>query len=95
LGDQAAVIASLVGDGIAFALSSAEAAATAFITQGSGAAIRFQPAFARRSAVPVKIASLLKYVGERPVLAGPMVELLRFAPSMLRRAATLTRVAAY
>ena len=65
VGDQAAVIASLAGDGIAVALASGEAAARAWLAGGPGASVDYQRGFARRAARPVGIAEALRHAAER------------------------------
>ena len=67
VGDQAAVIASLAGDGIAIALTSAEAAAHAFLGGGAAAAGSFQAEFADRARRPLAIAERLRGAAEHPV----------------------------
>lgn len=62
VGDQAAVIASLAGDGIAIALASGAIAAQACL-QGEGA-LGFQRAFARRAFRPVIAAEALRHMAE-------------------------------
>ncbi|WP_340318343.1 NAD(P)/FAD-dependent oxidoreductase [Rhizorhabdus argentea] len=92
LGDQSAVIASLAGDGIAIALASAVSAAHFHLGGGAGAASAFQAAFAYRTWRPVGVANLLKQGGETPWIAGPLISLLGRVPSLVRRAAALTRI---
>jgi flavin-dependent dehydrogenase len=59
LGDQAAVIPSLAGEGVGIALASGLAAAAHWLREGASGATRFQPAFAAATARPVRIAALL------------------------------------
>lgn len=59
LGDQAAVIPSLAGEGIGIALGSAAAAVEAWQRYGDAGAPMFQAAFARDTARPVIAASVL------------------------------------
>lgn len=92
LGDQAAVIASLAGDGIAIALASAIGAADAYLRHGAGAAPSFQTGFAARAHRPVAVANILRHWGERAWLAGPFAALLARAPALLRHAAAMTRI---
>jgi flavin-dependent dehydrogenase len=92
LGDQAAVIASLAGDGIAIALASAFRATNCFLHDGPAAAVAWQQGFARRVARPVKVASLLRRAGEIPGLSGPLIGLLRHVPSLMRMASSVTRI---
>ena len=67
LGDQAAAIASLAGEGVGIALASGIAAARA-IEHGTDGT-RFQPALAAALARPLGIASALWAVAERPAAA--------------------------
>lgn len=89
LGDQAAVIASLVGDGIAVALASAEAAAHACL-HGDGAPA-FQRAFASRARRPIAIAETLRHMAEAPVRRKLMLGLAGMS-GVAKLAARLTRV---
>ncbi|MGS1015680.1 NAD(P)/FAD-dependent oxidoreductase [Allosphingosinicella humi] len=92
LGDQAAVIASLTGDGIAIALQSGMRAAAAFLAEGPEGARAFQEEFARDAALPLKIAGALKWAAERPVARGVATGLIGGMPSLARLAAGLTRI---
>jgi flavin-dependent dehydrogenase len=92
LGDQAAVIASLAGDGVAIALASGLAAAQAWQIGGATAAASYQAAFSRRTQRPVGIAQAIRGAGENPLLAGPLVSLLRHAPSLVALFASATRI---
>ena len=93
LGDQAAVIASLAGDGIAIALQSAVRAAHAFLRDGPEGAIDFQSEFATRARRPVALAGMLKHWGGTPWIAAPLIGLFGHAPGLLRQAAAMTRIA--
>ncbi|MCP1469501.1 flavin-dependent dehydrogenase [Sphingobium sp. OAS761] len=64
LGDQAAVIPSLAGEGMAIALASGKAAAQSYL-KGVGAP-QYQRSFAKRAARPVGVASLLWHIAETP-----------------------------
>jgi flavin-dependent dehydrogenase len=92
LGDQAAVIASLAGDGIAIALSSGVEAAAAFLYGGAQSAQAFQNGFSRRVARPVAIASALRRAAENGRTRRPLLDLLSIAPALAQFAARLTRV---
>jgi flavin-dependent dehydrogenase len=94
IGDQAGVIASLAGDGIAIALSSAVQAAHAFLRDGPGAAPAFQSGFARRARRPIGLAGLLRRGAETPWITGPLAGLLGRAPGLIRQAAAMTRIGA-
>jgi flavin-dependent dehydrogenase len=92
LGDQAAVIASLAGDGVAIALASGQAAARAWMDGGAAAASGYQAGFDRQTRRPIGIAGLIRGAGENAMLAGPLVSLLSHAPSLIRLAASATRI---
>ena len=66
VGDQAAVIGSVAGDGVAIALASGIASAQACL-HGDGAGARaFQRDFARRAARPIRAAEMLRHMVEHP-----------------------------
>ncbi len=92
IGDQSAVIASLAGDGIAIALTSAARAAQCYLEGGAAAATRFQPAFADRARRPVVLANLFRHWAETPWMAEPLVGLLGHMPGLMRHAAAMTRI---
>ena len=92
LGDQAAVIASLAGDGIAVALASGESAARAWLGGGPGAAPDYQRRFARRAARPVAIAEALRHAADSRLGRHAMLSLLKLAPGAAALAARLTRI---
>jgi flavin-dependent dehydrogenase len=90
VGDQAAVIASLAGDGIAIALESGVAAARAIA--GGVSAADFQRHWARRARQPVGLAEALRRSAERAVPRDAMMALLGWFPSLAPLAAKLTRI---
>ncbi len=90
VGDQAAVIASLAGDGIAIALESGAAAARA-IAAGTPAA-EFQSAWARRAWRPVGLAEVLRRSAEHAFPRDAIMGLLGWFPSLAPLAAKLTRI---
>ncbi len=92
LGDQAAVIASLAGDGIAIALTSGVEAAAAFLARGAEGAQPFQTGFAQRGRRPLAIASALRRAAENNTMRRPLLGLLAMAPSLAPLAARLTRL---
>jgi len=94
VGDQAAVIASLAGDGIGIAIASATAAATALLEGGPEAAPAYQRAFARRARRPLACAELLRAVAESPAWSRPIARALSLRPQVLAWGATATRIAA-
>jgi flavin-dependent dehydrogenase len=89
VGDQAAVIASLAGDGIAIALASGAGAAHACLH--GDAAPAFQRGFAGRARRPIAIAEMLRHMAEAPVRRRLMLGLAR-VPGLAKLAARLTRV---
>jgi len=90
IGDQAAVIASLAGDGIAVALASGAAAAHACLHDDDGAPA-YQRAFAARAKRPIAIAETLRHMAEAPVRRKLMLGLAGW-PGLAKLAARLTRV---
>jgi flavin-dependent dehydrogenase len=90
IGDQAAVIASLAGDGIAIALESGAAAARA-IAAGQPAET-FQRDWARRARQPVGLAELLRRSAEHGFTRDAMMGLLGWFPALAPMAARLTRI---
>ncbi|HET9427754.1 MAG TPA: FAD-dependent monooxygenase [Allosphingosinicella sp.] len=92
VGDQAAVIASLAGDGIAIALTSAGAAAQAFLAGGPDSAGPFQAEFARQARRPLAVAEALRGAAERRLGRRLLVRLARL-PGLAAAAARWTRIA--
>ena len=90
VGDQAAVIASLAGDGIAIALESGIAAARAIVAGTS--APDFQRGWARRARQPVGLAEVLRRSAEHGMSRDAMMGLLGWFPSLAPLAARLTRI---
>ena len=92
LGDQAAVIPSLAGEGNGIAIASGRAAALAWLAGGALAAPAYQRALARRTRGPVGMATRLWHWAERPVIASAAVRLLRIAPGLAGFLAQATRL---
>ncbi|KAA0116273.1 FAD-dependent oxidoreductase [Methylobacterium sp. P1-11] len=90
IGDQAGVIPSLAGEGIAIALCSGLAAADA-IARGEPAE-RFQRSFSRRSSVPIALAGWLWRAAETPTAARQLVRAVASAPALGYLASRLTRI---
>jgi flavin-dependent dehydrogenase len=90
VGDQAAVIASLAGDGIAIALTSGVAAAEAIASGRS--AQSFQRAFSRRARRPIEAAEALRWAAEHDRPRSISMKLLKAAPRLTGLAALLTRI---
>lgn len=91
LGDQAAVIPSLAGEGMGIALASGISAAIAW--QHGEAATAWQPRFAAQTARPVTVARAIRAMAERPA---PFAPLLPFAArlGLIDAVAAATRIAA-
>jgi len=92
LGDQAAVIPSLAGEGIGIAIASGIAAAKAWGSGGAAAAPTYQRSFAARARRPVAAARFLWENGERPRTAAFAVRVLAMAPGLAGFFARATRI---
>jgi flavin-dependent dehydrogenase len=92
VGDQAAVIPSFTGDGMAMALRSAERAVTA-VLQGEPADL-YHRRVARSFAPTLRLAGMVAKIGALPPLQVPLVAAGRLAPALLRSLAARTRAAA-
>jgi flavin-dependent dehydrogenase len=93
VGDQAAVIASLAGDGIAIAIASATAASRALLRGGPAAAPAFQRDFARAARWPLACGEALRRIAETPGWARSVARLVAIRPDMLAWGARATRIA--
>jgi flavin-dependent dehydrogenase len=67
LGDQAAVIPSLAGEGMGIALASGLSAGQAWLRDGGHNAAAWQAWFAARAARPLAVAGVLRAMAERPL----------------------------
>jgi menaquinone-9 beta-reductase len=92
LGDQAAVIPSLAGEGNGIAIASGIAAAQAWLSGGAAAAPAYQADFARQSRRPVALAKWLWERGETPWSAAVATTILRAAPGAMQLFARATRI---
>ncbi len=92
LGDQAAVIPSLAGEGIGLALESGARAANAYNRGGGDAALAYQASFAGAAARPLAVAGAIWRASENSTGAAALTVLARIAPSLVGLAARLTRV---
>lgn len=90
LGDQAAVVPSLAGEGMAIALASGAAAAEAWLANRG--APDFQRRFARRARRPMGAAGLIWRLAERSAGARTITGLVRAFPPLARLAMELTRL---
>ncbi|HUB49110.1 MAG TPA: FAD-dependent monooxygenase [Acetobacteraceae bacterium] len=91
LGDQACVVPSFAGDGVAIALHSGMMAATAWL-RGEDAS-RYHAEFRRHARAPLRIASLLHLACQTPAMQPFVASIAHAWPAALRLAASLTRVA--
>jgi flavin-dependent dehydrogenase len=91
VGDQAAVIASLAGDGIAMALTSGMAAADAYL-RGEKAE-QFQRSWSARAARPLRVAEGLRWAAETRAPRRLAMGAMGVAPGLAAVAARLTRIA--
>ena len=93
LGDQATVIASLTGDGVALALASATMASRIWLAHGNAAGV-YHLAWARRLAPQMRLSSLI----HRACLVSPaqpwLLRLCLSWPQAMRLAASRTRMRA-
>ncbi len=92
LGDQAAVIPSLAGEGNGIALASGIAAARAWREGGAAAAISYQTNLARSTRRPVNTAMRLWRWGERPTAARLATRVTALFPRIAAHFATMTRI---
>ncbi len=90
LGDQAAVIPSLAGEGMAIALDSGVTAAQAWLSGTDAPA--YQLAFAARAMRPVRIAKLIWRIAEIEPGAHLLTGVTRTMPWLARAAMGLTRI---
>ncbi len=92
LGDQAAVIASIAGDGVAIALASGLGAGEAWRRGGAEGAAAWQQSFAAEARRPVGVAEALRHAAERPGRRRALLGLVAAVPALLPLAARLTRI---
>jgi menaquinone-9 beta-reductase len=90
LGDQAAVIPSLAGEGMGIAIASGMSAARAYLDGDTAPA--WQRRFAARTRRPVAVAGFLWHRAEQPRMADLAIPLLRLIPGLPGLAARMTRI---
>lgn len=90
LGDQAAVIPSLAGEGIGIALASAQRAVQCWQAKGRDGAQPYQRDFARRAVLPLTAAAVFRSLGAHPTL----LRALAHAPGAAALAMRITRITA-
>ncbi len=83
LGDQAAVIPSLAGEGMSIAVASGTMAARHWCAGGSSSAPAFQRAFAARAYPPVQLAKAARILAETRLGSATALALARLAPSLV------------
>ena len=91
LGDQASVIASLTGDGVALALASATLASRTWLAQGNAAGA-YHRAWARRLAPQMRLSSLIHRACLAPAAQPWLLRVCRSWPQVMRLAASRTRM---
>jgi flavin-dependent dehydrogenase len=92
IGDQAAVIPSLAGEGMGIAIASGVMAADAWMHGGGSAAPAYQTAFASRARRPISVARFLWERGEKRWSAALAVRALQLAPGIANYFAQATRI---
>jgi flavin-dependent dehydrogenase len=92
LGDQAAVIPSLAGEGIDIALASGIAAAGAWLEGGAAAATAYQQALRTRVRAPLMWAGAAWGLAERPAITRLGLAAARLAPGLVARLVDATRL---
>ena len=90
LGDQAAVIPSLTGDGMAIALHSGQAAAESWLAGADSAA--YHRDLARTLAPQMRLAGLLQSASMSGLTRAAAIQATRWFPVLLRQAASHTRI---
>jgi flavin-dependent dehydrogenase len=93
LGDQAAVIPSLAGEGISIALASGALSARVWLERGAEGAASFQRQMAVRAAAPMRAAGLARTLAESPLAARAGLALARRIPAALHRLIEASRIA--
>ena len=92
LGDQAAVIPSLAGEGIDIALASGIAAAESWLSGGADAAPAYQQALYERVRRPLMWAGAAWGLAERPGMTRLGLAAARLAPGLVARLVDATRL---
>lgn len=92
LGDQAAVIPSLAGEGISIALASGVLAARIWLEHGADGATWFQRRMAAMTAAPLRAAGLARWLAESPLGARAGLALAERIPMALRELIEASRI---
>ena len=93
LGDQAAVIPSLAGEGMSIAIASGTMAAQHWLAGGAASAPSFQRAFAARAYPPVQLAKAARFMAETRFGAAAALALAKLAPALVIDLAERCRIA--
>lgn len=93
LGDQAAVIPSLAGEGISIALVSGARAARTWLEHGAQGAALFQQRMAAETEAPLRTAGLARTLAESPLGARAGLALARRVPAALHWLIAASRIA--
>jgi menaquinone-9 beta-reductase len=94
LGDQAAVIPSLAGEGNGIALASGLLAARHWLEGGAASGPAFQRALAAATSRPVGLATRIWHLAERPVYAKAATRIISALPFLAETLARATRIRA-
>lgn len=94
LGDQAAVIPSLAGEGMGIAMASGAMAAQAWLAGGAAAAPAFQRDLARAAWHPLAVARTARALAESPAAQPLALGLVRAMPGLASLLLAHTRIAA-
>jgi flavin-dependent dehydrogenase len=92
LGDQAAVIPSLAGEGMGLALASGVLAADRWLAGHAAAAPAFQRQFARMARRPLAVAALARSAAEKPALQPLALVVASHVPALTQLLMACTRV---
>lgn len=92
LGDQAAVIPSLAGEGIGIALASGQMAASHWLEGGAAAAPQFQHNFAAAAGPPLRWGRNIRRLIESPLGARLALLVTAIAPALVTSLAERTRI---
>jgi flavin-dependent dehydrogenase len=92
LGDQAAVIPSLAGEGIGIALASGTMAAHAWLERGPAGSQQYQERLAAVARQPMAAGALARHLAESPLAARAGLALARHWPWLLRALMEASRI---
>lgn len=93
LGDQAAVIPSLAGEGLSIALASGVLAAQVWLEHGADGAATFQRRIAAAASPALRVAAAARMIAERPLTARLSMKLAERVPAALNWLMGASRVA--